>query len=377
MQIRSVKPQDAKAMWRAVIERDASFFSSFVYAVNTTGVYCRPTCPSRRPREDQVVFFSTPRQAETAGYRACIRCDPRGDHKEPPGARMVRRICKFMDENYDSKITLKSLSETEGLSPFHLQRKFKEITGLSPRQYLESTRLKHLKLSLMSGESTVKSTYRAGYNSSSWLYSGKRPRLGMSPSIYKKGGESELIYYTIADCALGRLLVGGTEKGICAVSIRDSDENLVSFLKAEYPRARIVPQRIGAEDAGNGESGDFSSWVRHILDCLAQGRDIARTGLPLDIKGTAFQFRVWRELLKIPLGSTKSYNEVAKRIDCPRGSRAVANACARNHVALLIPCHRVVRQSGDIGGYRWGVQRKQHLLEQEREHAELEKKQAE
>ena len=270
----------------------------------------------------------------------------------------VERACRYIEENYDSRITLKSLAETlGGISSFHLQRKFKQVLGLSPRQYLESVRLKRLKLSLARGDSAVRSTYSAGYNTSSWLYSGSR--LGMNPSAYKNGGERELIRYVTAGCNLGRLLVGGTDRGVCAVSLGDSDDELLSHLREEYPKAEIVRE---SKDGGDS----LSSWVAKILECLVQGRDLARTGLPLDVCGTAFQFRVWHELRNIPRGSTKSYSEVARKVGCPKGSRAVASACARNHVALLIPCHRVVRKGGELGGYRWGVERKKILLEQEK-----------
>ena len=251
------------------------------------------------------------------------------------------------------------MSTVVGLSPFHLQRIFKKVTGVSPREYVEAARIRHLKMSLKRGESIRKSTYQSGYNTSSWLYSKPDAKLGMSPATYKTGGQGAHIGYVIADCRLGRVLVAGTDRGICAVGIADSDEKLKAFLQAEYPSGEITNER--------NQKSSLGIWVQRILGYLSNDKNIDLATLPLDIQGTAFQMRVWKELQSIPRGSVVSYSTVASRVGVPRGSRAVANACASNPTPLVIPCHRVVRKNGDMGGYRWGINRKEELLKSERD----------
>ncbi len=259
-----------------------------------------------------------------------------------------------MDRNPDGKVTLRVLSERLGISPFHLQRTFKRAVGITPRQYAEKGKLDRARLLLKRGESVRRSTYGAGHNSVSWLYSNPDGVLGMHPSNYKEGGAGMRISYHIAECRLGRLLVAGTDKGICTVSLGDSDEKLRVRLKDEYPKAEIASDDVG-----------LTRWVSRILHYLEGSRAEELNGLPLDIRATSFQYRVWRELRSIPFGSTISYSEIARRVGSPRAIRAVANVCAANPVALVIPCHRVVRKWGELGGYQWGLERKQSLLEKE------------
>ena len=340
--------------------RDLNYFSSFVFGVKSTRVFCRPTCPSRRARRSQVLFFPTFKEARAAGFRACLRCKPSDvESDDPRQVQIVKRACTYIEQNSERKIILNELAEREGVSLFHLQKTFKRITGLTPREYQESLRLRRLKLSLRKGESVTKSTYDAGYNTSSWLYSKPNTKLGMSPSNYKSGAEGMRIDYVIIDCSLGRLLVAGTSLGICAVSLGDNDAKLIAFLKSEYPMAKIS----GME----GDGGQpLRGWVDEILEYVDRRKDLACANLPVDLKVTAFQWRVLKELRKIPFGETRSYSEIAKKVGCPDGSRAVANACASNPAAIVIPCHRVVRKNGDMGGYRWGIERKEKLLENER-----------
>jgi AraC family transcriptional regulator, regulatory protein of adaptative response / methylated-DNA-[protein]-cysteine methyltransferase len=271
--------------------------------------------------------------------------------------RRVEEACKYIEENLDAKLNLQELGRYAGLSPFHLQRVFKRIVGISPREYAEAARLGRLKLSLKGGESVRKSIYRSGRNSTSWLYSNPFQKLGMRPAIYKSGGAGMSISYTTTGCRLGRLLVAGTQHGICAVSIADSDRSLESRLANEYPSAEIRRE----------DTGKLASWMERILEYLDGKEAISLSNLPLDIQATSFQYKVWKELLSIPYGSTRSYSEVAKRMSLPEATRAVANACAANPVPLVIPCHRVIRKNGDLGGYGLGVGRKKSLLKKEKE----------
>jgi AraC family transcriptional regulator, regulatory protein of adaptative response / methylated-DNA-[protein]-cysteine methyltransferase len=263
-----------------------------------------------------------------------------------------------MDENYAEKIRLSWLAKLANQSPFYFHRTFKQFMGVTPRQYLEAVRLKHVKLSLKRGESARKSTYDAGYNTAGWLYSARDSKIGVSPSQYKSGGKGLTIAFSLSGCNLGRLLVAATTGGVCFVALGDSDERLLSHLKDEYPEALLLSEA----DA----SVDMSAWVSEILRYLEGKNRLLSSNLPIDVQATAFQWKVWKELQNIPYGTTRSYNDIANRIGVPLGYRAVANACASNHVPLAIPCHRVVRKNGDLGGYRWGVERKRKLLEMEK-----------
>ncbi|MDA4112189.1 MAG: bifunctional DNA-binding transcriptional regulator/O6-methylguanine-DNA methyltransferase Ada [Thaumarchaeota archaeon] len=344
--------------WRAVETRDPRYYSSFVFAVRSTGVYCRPTCPSRRPSRDRIEFYSTPKSARDAGFRACLRCRPDELQMKSGQVQAVERACNFMDQNYNSKIRLSLLAEIANQSPFYFHRTFKRVMGITPRQYLEAVRLKHLKLSLKQGESTRRSTYKVGYNTAGWLYSERDSKIGVMPSDYKSGGQGLVIAYNISDCNLGRILVAATSRGVCFVCLGNSDGKLINYLSDEYPKATIISEPE--------TDIQLQEWVSQILQYLEGKNKLLNSNLPIDVQATAFQWKVWKELQNIPYGTTRSYNDIANRVGVPRGYRAVANACASNRVPLAIPCHRVVRKNGDLGGYRWGVERKKKLLQLEK-----------
>ena len=344
-------------LWNAVLSRDASRDGSFVFAVRSTGIYCRPSCPARRPRREQVSFFQLPEAAEQAGFRACRRCHPRRAPAADPQIELVRRICHAIDEQDEEPLTLKTLSTEMGVSAHHLQRTFKNVMGMTPRQYAEAHRLDQFKSKVKSGASVTDAMYGAGYGSSRGLYEKSSARLGMTPAAYGRGGRGMRIIYTIAGCPLGRVLVAATERGVCSVALGDSDSDLTTSLFAEYPNASI-------DCRDTVISPSLNLWLSKVLDHI-NGKS-PRIDLPLDIQATAFQWRVWEELQRIPLGSTRSYQEIARAIGKPKAVRAVASACAGYHVALVIPCHRVIRENQELGGYRWGLERKRKLLEGER-----------
>jgi AraC family transcriptional regulator of adaptative response/methylated-DNA-[protein]-cysteine methyltransferase len=348
---------DNPELWNAVIARDSSRDGSFVFAVRSTGIYCRPSCPARRPRPEQVSFFPVPEAAEQAGFRACRRCHPRRARTSDPRIELVRRICHAIVDHDEEPQTLKTLSADTGVSAHHLQRTFKELMGITPKQYAESRRLNQFKRKVKSGASVTAAMYDAGYGSSRALYEQSSSRLGMTPATYGRGGRGMRIIYTTATCRLGRLLVAATERGVCSVALGDSDTQLISALFAEYPNAAI-----DAKDTAISPS--LNLWLHQVLDLIA-GKS-PHADLPLDIQATAFQWQVWEELRRIPLGETRSYQEIAAAIGKPKAVRAVASACAGNHVALVIPCHRVIRGDKSLGGYRWGLERKQKLLQNEK-----------
>ena len=359
LQVTTTMPNvmDNPELWNAVLSRDSSRDGSFVFAVRSTGIYCRPSCPARRPRREQVSFFQIPEAAEQAGFRACRRCHPRRAHANNPQVELVRRICHVIDEHeVEHAMTLKSLSAETGVSAHHLQRTFKDVMGITPRQYAESKRLKRFKAKVKDGASVTEAMYDSGYGSSRALYEKSSAHLGMTPATYGRGGRDMRIIYTIANCSLGRVLVAATERGVCSVALGDSDSKLVAALFAEYPNASI-------DSRDTRISPSLNLWLGKILEHL-DGKT-KRIDLPLDLQATAFQGRVWEELRRIPFGNTRSYQEIANAIGKPKAVRAVARACASNHVALIIPCHRVIREDKNLGGYRWGLQRKRKLLESE------------
>ena len=345
-------------LWNAVVSRDASRDGTFVFAVRSTGIYCRPSCPARRPRREQVSFFQVPEAAEQAGFRACRRCHPRRAQAGDPQIDLVRRICHAIDEHDEEPLTLKTLSTETGVSAHHLQRTFKNVMGITPRQYAESRRLDQFKSRVKDGASVTDAMYDAGYGSSRGLYEKSSARLGMTPATYGRGGQGMRIIYTIAACPLGRVLVAATERGVCSVALGDSDSELTASLFAEYPNASI-------DSRDTAISPSLNLWLSKVLEHLS-GKS-PRIDLPLDIQATAFQWRVWEELQRIPLGATRSYQEIANAIGNPKAVRAVAGACAGNHAALVIPCHRVIREDKGLGGYRWGLERKRKLLEDEQQ----------
>jgi AraC family transcriptional regulator of adaptative response/methylated-DNA-[protein]-cysteine methyltransferase len=339
-------------LWNAVSSKDKNFDGQFVFAVSSTGIYCRPSCPSRRPRREHVSFFQLPQAAEQAGFRACLRCHPRKASVIDPQVEMTQRVCRLIEDSIGEPMTLARLSELIGVSSFHLQRTFKSIMGISPSQYAEGCRVNRFKQSVRSGEAITSAIYDAGYGSSSRLYEAAPSQLGMTPATYGKGGRGVLINYAIVECQLGKLLVAATSKGVCSVKLGDSDATLKAELLKEFPSAEI-----------RHDEKPLISSVKAVVDYLSHKSP--HIDLPLDIQATAFQRQVWEQLRAIPYGETYSYSEVAKAIGQQKAVRAVARACATNPVALVIPCHRVVREDKSLGGYRWGVERKRQLLAQE------------
>ena len=362
MPVRQPKPEIEPAeaagdpRWNAVVARDAARDGEFVFAVSSTGVYCRPSCAARRPRRENVQFFLKPEAAEQAGYRACLRCRPKSFSGNAE-SDMAKAICRFIEQHLDEPLTLDRLGKEFRQSPFHLQRRFKAVLGITPREYADSCRLRMLKRNLQAGDSVTRAMYDAGYGSSSRLYEKTAAQLGMTPDKYRRGAIAAAIRYTCADSPLGRMLVAATERGICAIQFARSDGELMEGLKREFPFA-----------ARKVDEGGLRSWVSALLRHMRGKNQDA--SLPLDIRATAFQRLVWAYLQSIPFGATKSYSQVAKGIGRPSATRAVARACATNPVAVAIPCHRVVREDGSMGGYRWGIERKQALLEMEQLGAE-------
>lgn len=338
------------ARWGAVLSRDPERDGAFVYAVRSTGIYCRPSCPSRRPRPDRVRFFATAWEAERAGFRACRRCRP--EAAAAPATELAERARRWIEEHADEKITLARLGAALDVGPSHLQRTFTRVTGVSPRQYAESCRLARVKAHLREEEDVTTALYRAGYGSASRLYERTNDRLGMTPDAYRRRGAGTRIAYDIADGPLGRLLVAATERGVCAISLGSDDDALVASLTAEFPAARIERDEAAARP-----------WVEALLGHPDGGA--APFGGAIDAGGTAFQRRVWDALRTIPYGETRTYGEVARQIGQPTAARAVARACAENRVAVVVPCHRVVRGDRGLGGYRWGIERKRALLARE------------
>jgi AraC family transcriptional regulator of adaptative response/methylated-DNA-[protein]-cysteine methyltransferase len=347
--------QQEDPRWQAVLTRDKSADGTFVFAVRSTGIYCRPSCPARRPRRENVAFYPNPADAEANGFRPCLRCRPRDLDAPIPGADIAERASRYIEANLDGDraLTLAAIGAGIGISPYHLQRVFRRVMGVSPRQYAQALRLERLKSGLKSGENVTNAMYDAGFASSSRLYEKAHAGMGMTPGSYRRGGEGMTIKYTTTDCALGRLLVGATERGICAVSFGPTDEALVDGLRREYPASHLVRDDHALE-----------GWAHDIARSLEE-RQPHLADLPIDVQGTDFQQRVWRELRNIPYGATRSYSEVARAIGQPAAVRAVAHACGANHVALVIPCHRVVREDGSLGGYQWGIDRKEAILSHE------------
>ncbi len=342
---------ETDVFWRAVQARDARFDGAFVFGVRTTGIFCKPSCSARPAKRENIKFFDGIRNAELDGFRACLRCKPKAENAVDPQIEMVLRACELIES--DDQLSLEDLSNELDLSPSHFQRTFKEIVGVSPKKYGEMKRFERFRAEIKGGSDVVTAMYEAGYGSSSRLYEKAAENLGMTPAIYKKGGKGMNINYMIMDCELGNLLVARTPRGICSVTFGDDPAGLREGLESEFPNAEI------AEDAEN-----LRSSVEEILKYLA-GKN-KRLILPLDLQATAFQMQVWDFLRKIPYGETRSYGQVAEAMGDKRKVRAVAQACARNRIAVVIPCHRVVAADGKLSGYRWGVERKKTLLAKEK-----------
>lgn len=344
--------QAAHAQWQSVLKRDRAADGTFVYAVRSTGIYCRPSCPSRKPDRARVEFFDTPGAAEHAGFRACKRCRPNESASADPWIDKIRRACVYL-ANVEGHPSLTTLARRLGGSPYHLQRNFKRLVGVTPREFADAARVKKVKAQLRRGQDVTTALMDAGYGSNSRFYERATMQFGMAPTEYRKGGAGLNIRYAIVSSPVGRVLVAATARGVCAVTMGDDDRTLVSGLKGEYPASTLTLDR-----------GALTKWTTRVLEHLS-GRT-PRLDLPLDIRATAFQRQVWQALVAIPRGEIHSYSEVAQAVGKPSAARAVARACATNPVALAIPCHRVVPASGGLGGYRWGATRKKQILDRER-----------
>jgi AraC family transcriptional regulator of adaptative response/methylated-DNA-[protein]-cysteine methyltransferase len=341
----------------AVAQRDARFDGAFVFAVRSTGIYCRPSCPARRPRPERIVFFDGPAAAERGGFRPCRRCHPQnGANAAGPAAGQIASLCREIDraiaEEPDRPVTLARLAARSGISIHQLERIFRKHLGVTPRQYADAKRLRQLKARLRSSANVTEAMYDAGYGSSSRLYERAPAQLGMTPLAYRRGGKNMELRYTVTPCPLGLVLVAATGRGISALYLGDSKRKLESELRREFPRAAIREDREG-----------LGRWVAAVVEHL-KGKQ-PKLDLPLDVQATAFERRVWEELRRIPYGSTRTYTEIALAIGRPRAARAVARACAMNPASVVIPCHRVVRRDGQLAGYRWGLDRKRALIEKE------------
>jgi AraC family transcriptional regulator of adaptative response/methylated-DNA-[protein]-cysteine methyltransferase len=346
----TIPPRAAARYWRATLSRDARADGTFVLAVRSTHIYCRPSCPARRPLRRNVVFFRTREEAEQQGFRACLRCRP----NEVAGpVALVEKAARLLSETGEDGVRFAPLAAKLGTTPATLRRAFLQVTGLRPRELAEALRLARFKKMLRAGKGIADALYETGYGSSSRVYERSNAQLGMTPATYRKGGKGMKIGYAIAKSALGKVLVAATDRGVSAVYLGDADAKLIEELKDEYPRAEIT----AAADS-------FERWVKEIVQRV-EGKP-PRIELPLDLQATAFQRRVWQELQRIPSGTTRTYSQVARALGNPKAVRAVARACATNPVSIVVPCHRVIREDGSLAGYRWGLSRKEQLLAQER-----------
>jgi AraC family transcriptional regulator, regulatory protein of adaptative response / methylated-DNA-[protein]-cysteine methyltransferase len=337
--------------WQAVKRRDRAADGAFFYSVLTTGVYCRPACAARLPRRENVGFHASPAAAEKAGFRPCKRCRPNEAALAERQAEAVAKACRVI-ERADEVPSLAALAKTAGMSRFHFHRVFKAATGVTPKAYADAQRGRRVRDALADSGSVTAAIYDAGFNSSGRFYAASSALLGMTPTDFRTGGSGAAIRFAVGECSLGSILVAATPKGICAITLGDDPDALVRDLQDRFPKARLI--------GGDEKFEQLVAKVVGLVEAPAQGLD-----LPLDVRGTAFQQRVWQALRKIPAGATATYTEIAKRIGRPKAVRAVASACASNAIAIAIPCHRVVRQDGSLSGYRWGVARKRALLAKE------------
>lgn len=342
--------------WSAVQARDASADDVFYYAVRTTGVFCRPSCAARPAKRANVCFYATVNEAQKAGFRPCKRCKPDEATLRAKQAELIARACKMI-ETQDESPNLDDLANAASLSRFHFHRLFKRVTGLTPKSYANAHRTQRVQRLLAKGASVTDAIYAAGYNSNSPFYASSSQSLGMRPSEYRSSGRGAAIRFAVAQCSLGSLLVAASDKGVCAILLGEDPDALVRDLQDRFRNAALI-----------GGDRVFEGWVAKILGFIEAPR--VGLDLPLDLRGTAFQQRVWQTLRKIPAGETISYTELAKRVGAPRATRAVASACGANHIAVAVPCHRVVRTDGSLSGYRWGIERKKELLERERERSD-------
>lgn len=339
--------------WQAVTQRDKAADGCFYYAVRTTGVYCRPSCPSRQARRENVVFYDTGVQAEKAGFRACKRCKPNEAALAERQAQAIAAVCRAIEQAEDLP-SLDELAQIAGMSRFHFHRLFKEKTGVTPKAYATAHRAQRLRAGLADSDTVTNAMYDAGFNSSGRFYAESSGRLGMTPSAYRSGGSGAQIHFAVAQCWLGAILVATTAKGVCAITLGDDPDQLVRDLQDQFPQAELI-----------GGDAEFEKLIAKVIGFIESPQ--GDLNLPLDVRGTAFQQRVWQALREIPAGARVTYSDIAQRIGKPSAVRAVASACASNAIAVLIPCHRVVRMDGSLSGYRWGVERKKALLEKEGE----------
>jgi AraC family transcriptional regulator of adaptative response/methylated-DNA-[protein]-cysteine methyltransferase len=344
-------PLENDPRWAALSSRRTIADGDFWYGVRTTGVYCRPTCPSRRPRRDNVVFFATRDDAERAGFRPCKRCKPEQADLPERQAAMVAEACRLIEEAEQAP-DLKSLASKAGISPYHFHRVFKAVTGLTPKAYAAAHRARRVRDALGTAASVTDAIYDSGYNSNGRFYESAGDLLGMTPRAWRAGGAEIDIRFAVGECALGSILVAKSDRGVCAILLGDDPEALAQDLQDQFPKANLM--------GGDAEFETLVAKVVGFVEAPGLGLD-----LPLDVRGTAFQQRVWQALKEIPAGATTSYGEIAERIGSPGAARAVAQACASNRLAVAIPCHRVVRNDGALSGYRWGVERKRELLQRE------------
>jgi len=347
----TARSQTDNDRWAAVQSRDKSADGQFVYAVRTTGVFCHPSCPSRPAKRANVAFYRSPADAIAAGYRACKKCRPGQQSRNDVHAAAITKACALMT-NADHTMSLNELAGAVGMSPFHFHRVFKATLGLTPKKYLDAQKARRLRDQLDNDSRVTTAIYGAGYNSSSRFYEGAQERLGMTATTFRRGGAGMQLRFAVGQCSLGAILVATTDRGICAIEFDNDPEALVRSLQDRFPKAQL----IGADQT-------FERLVAQVVGAVET--PAKAQSLPLDVRGTAFQERVWKALRAIPAGKTLTYAEVAKKIGLPTATRAVANACAANPAAVAIPCHRVVRTDGGLGGYRWGIGRKQALLQRE------------
>jgi AraC family transcriptional regulator, regulatory protein of adaptative response / methylated-DNA-[protein]-cysteine methyltransferase len=345
----SITPQAAERFWQATLHRDSRADGSFFFAVRSTHIYCRPSCPARRPLKQNTIFFRTTQDAEQQGFRPCRRCRPK---QQDSAIVLVQRAAAHLANFQEESLRLGPLASQLDTTPAQLRRAFRRATGLSPKEFAQAFRLAKFKKMLHEGSSVTDALYACGYGSSSRLYEKANSQLGMTPASYRKGGEGMQIGYTVANTSLGKVLVAATDRGVSAVYLGENEKTLVDELRKEYAKAEIVRQPQGHEN-----------WLKEIVRRVEGNAPSLE--LPLDVQATAFQRRVWQELQRIPRGTTRTYTQVAKSLGKPRSARAVARACATNPVSIVVPCHRVIRTDGALAGYRWGLSRKEKLLERE------------
>lgn len=337
--------------WAVITARDPSADGQFFYSVSTTGVYCRPSCAARRPRPEHVSFYTTSAAAERAGFRPCKRCQPHQAGLATQQLAKITAACRTIEQSETPPI-LAALATEAGLSPYHFHRLFKSITGLTPRAYATAHRAKQIRQQLRQADTVTTAICEAGYNSSSRFYEASNAILGMTPSAYRDGGMNTVIHFATGACSLGWILVARSQRGICAILLGDAPAPLVSELQSSFPKAQFV-----------NDAPEFADLLVRVIAFIEE--PALGLALPLDVRGTVFQQRVWQVLQRIPPGKTLSYTEIAKQIGKPKAIRAVASACAANRLAVAIPCHRAVRHDGTLTGYRWGVERKRALLAKE------------